>query len=56
MDYFCCDVYINTAPAAASRGELDTWLARLASFIAKHTAGFVWNREPLQLFVDTRSK
>ncbi|KAJ2777976.1 hypothetical protein H4R18_004876 [Coemansia javaensis] len=61
MDYFCCEIFIPGAAGGAGSSSsdatgLDLWLARLFAFVDRHTAQFVWNREPLLLFINTQPK
>ncbi|PIA19242.1 SGT1-domain-containing protein [Coemansia reversa NRRL 1564] len=59
MDYFFCDIYIKECEQwihKADQNTLDAWHARLFTFISRKTAGFIWNREPLQLFVNRNGK
>ncbi|KAJ1857877.1 hypothetical protein LPJ76_001359 [Coemansia sp. RSA 638] len=63
LDYFCCDIYVRatdaTSTSADSRLEIETnkdklhmWYAKLFAFMDRKLGDFVWNREPLLLFVD----
>ncbi|KAJ2155913.1 hypothetical protein GGF46_005523 [Coemansia sp. RSA 552] len=62
MDYFCCEIFVGHGPAEGSwtpetnTEALEAWHARLHAFIAQRTDDFIWNREPLQLFVNTRER
>ncbi|KAJ2084348.1 hypothetical protein H4R24_000141 [Coemansia sp. RSA 988] len=59
MDYFCCEIYIKEGErwiAKTDQNSLDTWHARLFAFINHKVVGFIWNREPLLLYVNMNSK
>ncbi|KAJ2502413.1 hypothetical protein GGH96_001076 [Coemansia sp. RSA 1972] len=65
LDYFCCDIYVTATDATSTgnhlqietdKNKLHVWYAKLFAFMDKKLGDFVWNREPLQLFVDMRGK
>ncbi|KAI7834845.1 SGT1 protein-domain-containing protein [Kickxella alabastrina] len=62
VDYLRCDIYVQSAgdssgcPIETDIEKLRSWHARIYSVFTEKTEAYVWNREPLSLFVNTRSK